>query len=456
MYAEHSLKRTALIASAMSAFLPPFMISSTNIVLPSIGKDFNMNAVQIGWVVTSYILSSAVFLVPFGRLSDILGRRRIFIYGLSVFTLFTLLIGLTPASSTLLITLRFLQGFGSAMIFSTGMTIIVSVYPPDQRGKVLGINVACVYLGLAVGPFIGGVLTEHFTWRSVFLSTAIIGVFLAVFTSLKLKGEWADAKGEKFDFTGSLIYGISLVTLMMGFTRIPQITGFILVSAGVTMFIIFAVYELRIEHPVLNFNIFRSNRIYTLATTSALINYSATFGVGFLVSLYLQTVKGLTPLQAGTVMLAQPVIQTIFSPVAGKLADRKNPQSIASTGMGITALGLAMLTFVQTDTGLAYIIATLSVLGFGFAFFSSPNTTAAMNSAEKRYYGVASSVLGTMRLLGQMFSMGISMIVFTVIMRDAKIIPENSGLFMQSAKIIFIVFAVLCFGGIFLKTRKKS
>lgn len=439
----------------MSAFLPPFMISSTNIVLPSIGKDFNMNAVQIGWVVTSYILSSAVFLVPFGRLSDILGRRRIFIYGLSVFTLFTLLIGLTPASSTLLITLRFLQGFGSAMIFSTGMTIIVSVYPPDQRGKVLGINVACVYLGLAVGPFIGGVLTEHFTWRSVFLSTALIGVFLVVFTSLKLKGEWADAKGEKFDLAGSLLYGISLVTLMMGFTRIPQVTGFILVSAGVAMFIIFAVYELRIEHPVLNFNIFRSNRIYTLATTSALINYSATFGVGFLVSLYLQIVKGLTPLQAGTVMLAQPVIQTVFSPIAGKLADRKNPQSIASAGMGITAMGLAMLTFVQTDTGLLYIITTLSVLGFGFAFFSSPNTTAAMNSAEKRYYGVASSVLGTMRLLGQMFSMGISMIVFTVIMRDAKIIPENSGLFMQSAKIIFIVFAVLCFGGIFLKTRKK-
>lgn len=455
MQAEHSLKRTALIASAMSAFLPPFMISSTNIVLPSIGKDFNMNAVQIGWVVTSYILSSAVFLVPFGRLSDISGRRRIFIYGLSVFTLFTLLIGLTPASSTLLITLRFLQGFGSAMIFSTGMTIIVSVYPPDQRGKVLGINVACVYLGLAVGPFIGGVLTEHFTWRSVFLSTALIGVFLVVFTSLKLKGEWADAKGEKFDLAGSLLYGISLVTLMMGFTRIPQVTGFILVSAGVAMFIIFAVYELRIEHPVLNFNIFRSNRIYTLATTSALINYSATFGVGFLVSLYLQTVKGLTPLQAGTVMLAQPVIQTVFSPIAGKLADRKNPQSIASAGMGITAMGLAMLTFVQTDTGLVYIITTLSVLGFGFAFFSSPNTTAAMNSAEKRYYGVASSVLGTMRLLGQMFSMGISMIVFTVIMRDAKIIPENSGLFMQSAKIIFIVFAVLCFGGIFLKTRKK-
>ncbi len=455
MHSDHSLKRTALIASAMSAFLPPFMISSTNIVLPSIGKDFNMNAVQIGWVVTSYILSSAVFLVPFGRLSDIMGRRKVFLYGLSLFTLFTFLIGVIPANSTLLIATRFLQGFGSAMIFSTGMTIIVSVYPPDQRGKVLGINVACVYLGLAVGPFIGGILTQHFTWRSVFLLTAFIGIFLVIFIALKLKGEWADAKGEKFDFAGSLIYGISLVTLMIGFTGIPKATGFALVTAGIAMFIIFVLYELRIEHPVLNFKIFRSSRTYTLATTSALINYSATFGVGFLVSLYLQTVKGLTPLQAGTVMLAQPVIQTIFSPVAGKLADRKEPQSIASAGMALTALGLAMLTFVQADTGIPYIIATLALLGFGFAFFSSPNTTAAMNSAEKKFYGVASSILGTMRLLGQMFSMGISMIVFTIIMKDAKITPENSGLFLQSQKIIFIVFAVLCFAGIFLKTRKK-
>lgn len=455
MHAEHSLKRVALIISALSAFLTPFMGSATNIVLPSIGSDFGMNAVEMGWVVTSYILSSAIFLLPFGRLSDIVGRKKIFYCGILFFTLITLIIALLPGSSTLLIALRFLQGFGSAMIFGTGMTIIVSVFPPDQRGKALGINVACVYLGLAVGPFIGGLLTQHFTWRSVFLVTAIIGVFLIIYVPLRLKGEWADAKGEKFDVAGSLLYGISLVSLMYGFTRFPRSSGFILAASGIALFIFFAMYEKRVEHPVLNIKIFRHNRVYTLATTSALINYSATFGVGFLMSLYLQNVKGLTPLTAGTVMLAQPVIQTLFSPMAGRLADRKDPQSIASAGMGLTAIGLTLLVFVNRGTGLPFIIAALSLLGLGFALFSSPNTTAAMNSAEKRYYGVASGILGTMRLLGQMFSMGISMIVFTLVMKNARITPENTGLFLHSAKIIFIIFAVLCFAGIFLKTRKK-
>lgn len=456
MQTDKSLQRTALISSALSAFLTPFMISATNIVLPAIGKDFSMNAVQLGWVVSSYILSSAVFLVPFGRLSDIMGRRRIFLAGTVLFTLFTLLIAVIPANANLLIAIRFLQGFGSAMIFGTGMTIIVSVYPPQERGKVLGINVACVYLGLAVGPFIGGVLTQHFTWRSVFLATTLIGIILILFIALKLKGEWADARGEKFDLAGSILYGVSLVTLMLGFSRFPQIAGFALAGSGIAIFIVFAYYEMRIEHPVLNFNVFRKNRVYTLATTSALINYSATFGVGFLMSLYLQNVKGLSPFQAGTVMLVQPVIQTIFSPLAGRLADRREPQPIASAGMGLTAVGLSLLVFADADTGLLYIMTSLAVLGFGFALFSSPNTTAAMNSAEKRYYGVASSILGTMRLLGQMFSMGISMIVFTIIMKEAKISPENSGMFLHSAKIIFIIFAVLCFAGIFLKTRRKS
>ncbi|HOP64791.1 MAG TPA: MFS transporter [Spirochaetota bacterium] len=453
MQTDPKIKKVALIISAISAFLTPFMGSAINIVLPSIGKDFNLNAVEMGWVVTSYILSSAIFLVPFGRLSDIMGRKKIFYAGILLFTLFTLLIAVIPANSTLLITIRFIQGIGSAMIFGTGMTIIVSVYPPAERGRALGINVASVYLGLAVGPFLGGFFTQHFTWRSVFIATALIGLFLIIYIPLKLKGEWADARGEKFDISGSIIYGISLVSLMFGFSKLPTWTGFILITSGVLLFIIFAFYESRIEHPVLNFSIFRSSKTYTLATTSALINYSATFGVGFLMSLYLQNVKNLSPFQAGTVMLAQPVIQTFFSPIAGKLADRKEPQSIASAGMGITAIGLTMLTFIGRDTGIPFIAATLAVLGFGFAFFSSPNTTAAMNSADKRYYGVASSILGTMRLLGQMFSMGISMIVFTIIMKDAKITKTNSELFLKSTMIIFIIFAVLCFAGIFLKTR---
>jgi EmrB/QacA subfamily drug resistance transporter len=454
MHENTTSKTTALIVSAMSAFLTPFMVSSINILLPSIARDFGMNAMLMSWVVTSYILASAVFLVPFGRLSDIIGRKKIFFTGLCIFTMATFSISVIPAHTMLLIFLRTVQGFGSAMIFGTGMTIIVSVFPPSERGRVLGINVACVYLGLAVGPFIGGAMTQHFTWRSIFILTALIGIILIILVALKLKGEWAEARGEKFDIAGSVVYGLSLVCLMYGFSRLPRPWAFMLIAAGIGLFIVLVLLENRTEHPVLNFSVFRKNKIYTLATSSALINYSATFAVGFLMSLYLQTVKRMTPLEAGTVMLIQPALQTMFSPFAGRLADRKDPQTIASAGMGLTSAGLFMLIFTGRDTGLAYIMTCLSILGLGFAFFSSPNTTAAMNAAEKKYYGVASSLLATMRLLGQMLSMGISMIVFSVIIGSGRITYENASLFLRSVKIIFIIFAIMCFIGIFLKTTR--
>jgi len=342
------------------------------------------------------------------------------------------------------------------MIFGTGMTIIVSVFPPSERGRVLGINVACVYLGLAVGPFIGGLMTQHFTWRSIFILTAVIGVVLIMLVALKLKGEWADARGEKFDIKGSVVYGLSLVCLMYGFSKLPAVWAFLLTAAGAGLFILLVFLERRTEHPVLNFSLFRKNRVYSLATSSALINYSSTFAVGFLMSLYLQTVRGMSPLQAGTVMLIQPALQTVFSPFAGRLSDRIEPQSIASTGMGLTSLGLFMLIFTGRETGLIYIMTCLAVLGTGFAFFSSPNTTAAMNAAEKKYYGVASSLLATMRLLGQMLSMGISMIVFSFIIGSGRITPDNAELFLKCLKIIFIIFAVFCFVGIFLKTTRSK
>ncbi len=454
MESNKSLQRVALIAAIISGFITPFMVSSTNIVLPAMARDFELNAVETGWVVTSYILSSAIFLVPFGRLSDIVGRKKIFTIGIFLFSIFTLAIASIPTNSSILLTLRFLQGMGSAMIFGTGMTIIISVFPPEERGKVLGINVSSVYLGLAIGPFAGGILSQHFTWRSIFFITAILSFMLTVFVFSKINGEWADAKGEDFDFIGSILYGISLLALMRGFSMIPNLFGFFLIVTGIILFVAFALYELRQTHPVLNFKIFRDNLTYSLATTSALINYSATFGVSFLLSLYLQTVKAMSPLQAGTIMLIQPIFQTILSPFTGRLADKREPQSIASFGMALTAFGLFLFIFLNRDTSIAFIIATLALLGTGFAFFSSPNTTAAMNSVEKKYYGVASSFLGTMRLLGQMFSMAIAMTVFSLIMHQKKISPEYSDLFLKSSKTIFIIFAILCFFGVFLKTGK--
>ncbi|MCL2026132.1 MAG: MFS transporter [Leptospirales bacterium] len=453
---EKSIKRTAIIIAIASGLILPFMGSSVNIVLPAIGKEFGLNTVQMGWVLMAFLLTSAAFLLPLGRLSDIAGRKKMFIIGITSYSIVTSLIALLPGSVIVLITLRALQGLTASMIFVTGMTILISIFPPSERGKILGINTACIYLGLSLGPSLGGALAYYFSWRSVFIVTAVLGFFLTLYVPLKLKGEWADAKGESFDIKGSIIYILSFSIMFIGFSTIPKTSGFILAPIGVIALIIFVVYENKTSFPILRADIFKRNRAFTMAAASALINYSATFGVAFLMSLYLQNVKGFTAFHAGQIMLIQPVVQTICSLFSGRLSDKKDPQSIASAGMAITALGLIMLIFVQEDTSLPYIMATLSVLGTGFGIFSSPNTTAAMNAAEKQYFGVASSLLSTMRLMGQIISMSIAMVVFTLIAKGAVITTENSGLFLQSMKVILIIFAFLCFIGVFLKTRKRQ
>lgn len=452
---DKKTRQAALTASVMSSFITPFMGSAINVGLPSIGRDFGMNAVMLGWVTTSYILSCSVFLVPLGRLADLYGRKKIFFWGISLFTFVTLFIGLIPPSTPLLLTLRFIQGIGSAMIFGTGMTILISVYSPHERGKVLGLNVASVYLGSSLGPFLGGILTEHFSWRSLFLVLVPPGLFLIYFIKSRLHGEWAEARGEPFDLTGSLLYGFSLFGLMYGFSYLPQTHAFVLVGLGILLLGLFGYYESKIAFPIIHLDLFR-NKIFALSALAALINYCATFGVGFVLSLYLQYVRGLDAFQTGIILLTQPVLQTLFSPVAGKMADHRPAQSIASLGMAVTALGLFMLIGISEDTSFIFITLSLAVLGFGFAFFSSPNTTAAMNAAEKKHYGVASSIIGTMRLLGQMFSMGISIIILSLFMKDAPVSPQTLPVFLHCSRLILTFFALLCTAGIFLKTFKKS
>lgn len=445
---EHSNRLIILIAINLSSFLVPFMASSLNIALPSIGKEFDMGAVLLGWVATSYLLASAIFLVPFGRLGDIYGRKRIFSYGTIVYTVASLLIGFS-FSSMMLILLRVLQGIGASMLFSTSVAILTSVFPANERGKVLGINVAVVYVGLSLGPTIGGLLTQYLGWRSIFFVNVPLGLLIIIFTFWKLKGEWTGAKGEKFDLIGSVIYGLMLISIMYGFTRLTTYIGVVLFAFGVLCFCLFLIVELRIKSPVLNISLFRNSRSFALSNLAALINYSATSATGFLVSLYLQYIKSLSPRNAGFILLAQPITQALFSPLAGRLSDKIEPRIVASIGMGLTAVGLLLLVNLNDSISLLFIVVSLIFLGFGFALFSSPNTNAIMSSVERRFYGVASGTLATMRMVGQTLSMGIVMLIFTIFIGEKKITPEYYHDFLKSAKIALVIFSILCIAGIF-------
>jgi len=440
-------KHIVLLIAVLAGFLTPFDGSAVNIALPAMGAEFHMDAISLSWIATAYLLAAALFLVPFGKISDIYGRKRIFLYGIAIFSLASLVMTIVP-STGLLIAVRIIQGFGGAMIFGTGVAILTSVFPPGERGKALGIYIMAVYFGLTMGPFLGGVLTQYFGWRSIFFVNVPIGLIACLLILWKLKGEWAECEGERFDLLGSIIYACALVAVMYGFSIVPNPAGLILIVAGCILGVVFALYEMRIPVPVLDMRLLTNNRVFAFSNLAALISYSATFAVTFLLSLDLQYTKGFSPELAGFVLIIQPAMMVVLSPVAGRLSDRIDPQLVASAGMAFTALGLFLLVFLVESTPLWYMIVCLVVLGIGFGLFSSPNTNAIMSAVEKRYYGVASGMNGTMRLVGQMLSMGIAMMLFAIFIGPAEITPEYYPQFITSLHYAFVIFAVLCLIGI--------
>lgn len=434
--------------TSIAAFLTPFMSASVNIALPSIGMEYPVDAITLSWIATSFILSAAVFLIPMGRIADIKGRKKVFIYGGAIFGAASIIAALSW-SPDILIAARVIQGIGGAMIFGTITAIISSVYPPGERGKAMGINIAVTYLGLSLGPFLGGLITQYLGWRSLFWLNTILCAVLLIFTLWKLKSEWAEARGETFDLAGSVIYGIGLVAVMYGLSELPAWYGFLSLTAGLAVLTAFVKWESLTASPVLDISLFRSNQVFAFSNLAAFINYSATFAVGFLLSLYLQYIRGLTPGNAGIVLVAMPVVQAVFSPLAGRLSDRIEPRLLASTGMALTAAGLLLLVFIGIETALWYIIVCLILLGAGFALFSSPNINAVMSSVDKKSLGVASATLATMRLTGQMFSLGIAMLLISLFMGRVQVTPEVYPQYVQSLQTAFAVFTALCIGGIF-------
>jgi EmrB/QacA subfamily drug resistance transporter len=453
---DSELKRSVLTVTAFASFLTPFMGSSVNLALPSIGGEFSLNAVTLNWVVSSYMLTTSMLLLPAGRAGDILGRRKMFTAGMIVFTLSMILLAVTPGIRWL-IGVRILQGIGGAMMFGTNMAILTSVFPPGERGRAMGINVTAVYAGLASGPFLGGLLTRYLGWRSIFAFLVPMGIISLILIHKRMKEEWAEAKGESFDWPGAVIYGLAMAALMYGFSKLPSLKGWMITGAGMILMPLFVNREKKARHPLFDITLISGNRTFAFSSLAALIHYAATSAVGFFLSLFLQYIKDLGPRDAGFVLMSWPVTMALISPLAGKLSDRYNPGVLASSGMAISAAGLIMLCFLNEETSVAFIITVLLIMGAGFSLFSSPNSNAIMSSVEKRQLGNASGMLGTMRNVGQTLSMAIALMLLALYMGQEKINPANYPQFMSSMKSGFIVFSILCFAGIFASlARNKS
>ncbi|MDD1710754.1 MAG: MFS transporter [Methanoregulaceae archaeon] len=443
-----------LIIVTIGTFLNPFTGSSINLALPLIGEEFAIDAVMLSWIPAAYLLSTAIFLLPAGMLGDIIGRARVFSTGTLVYTFASLLAFFAPSAS-LLLACRFLQGIGGAMLYSTAIAIIAELYSPGERGRAVGINVMAVYGGMTLGPFIGGILTQLFGWRSIFFITVLLGCIVLLYVR-RFPAILNEKRRETFDYQGAILSAVALVLFFIGISLIPAAAAAaLIIAAGVTFLILYYI-ETRKSSPLFPIVLLSSNRTFSFSNLAALINYSATFAVTFLMSLYLQVVRGMSPAAAGSILLIQPFIQMVIAPVAGRLSDRTDASKLAFIGLLTSSMGLLGLSFIVEDTPLSWVVLFLVLLGCGLGLFSTPNTTVIMGSVDRHNYGVASSLLATMRNTGMMVSMGIVMIFFSLMLGSTSINPEMSQGFLASMQLILLVFFVLTLLGAVISLDKKS
>lgn len=445
-----------LLVVAVTSFMGTFLVSAVNIALPTIEKDLALNAIELSWIITAFILAMALFMLPSGSWGDRSDNRRLFKLGLILFTISSGICYVAPDGHWL-VAARFLQGIGAAFTGTTGQAILVSSFPAERRGQVLGISVASVYGGLALGPLIGGFITLHIGWRSLFLIAALFGLLTILISYLFLKSEKhksVPAKGR--DKIGTLLFMTGLAALVYGSSLIPSAVGWGLMSGAVILLLLFWRYESRITSPMLDTKLFSHNRLFTYSSLSALINYTSTFAIVFFLSLYLQKVQGLSPRDAGAVIVAQPAMMALFSPIVGRLSDKIQPRYFATTGMAMCTTGLGMLAFLGPATAIWIIVTILIWVGLGFALFSSPNMNTIMSSVERRQYGQASGLASSMRVFGQIISMSIVTLIFSLLFGSRSIEEVPNPVFLQAMRWVFIIFTLIGLPGIYFSFNRGN
>lgn len=447
---------STLLVVAVTSFMGTFLISSINIALPAIEKTFSLDAIGLSWVITSFLLATAMFLLPVGKWGDASGNAKLYKIGLIIFTFASFLCAIAP-NGTWLIVARFLQGIGSAFSNTTGQAILVSSFPQKNRGQVIGISVASVYTGLALGPFIGGIITQHIGWHALFHIAAVLGVVATVIAFLFLAKDKPDrAAISKTDWKGTVVFMIGLSSLVYGSSLIPSVTGWLLLFAGISLLVTFWFMENRISFPMFDTKLFTHNKLFAFSNIAALINYTATFAIIFFLSLYLQKIQGLSPQQAGTIIIAQPLMMAIFSPVVGKLSDRIQPRYFATLGMAMCSLGLGALAFLSAQTPVWFIVTILIWVGLGFAFFSSPNMNTIMSSVDRSRYGQASGTAASMRVFGQIVSMTIVTLFFAVLFNGKAVDAVGNNVFLKAMKWGFVTFSLISLVGIYFSFTRGN
>jgi MFS family permease len=347
---------------------------------------------------------------------------------------------------------RFLQGIGASLVLSGSMALVAAAYPPELRARKIGLVSACTYAGLSTGPVIGGYVTLHFGWRHVFLMAVPIGIAAVAVCLFGMKEMERNASGERMDWTGSLVYAVSVGLVMTGAAHAKDLLlGLPMIAAGIIGLVLFIGMEKKSPSPLLDVRLLSKNRYFTLSCLAAMGNYAATFGLIFLMSLFLQYAMGLSPRQAGFVLLMQPLMQVAASPVAGRLAERFDITKVATCGMLASSAGLLLAAFTAGTGVPVWVVAVeLMLIGTGFGIFITPNSTAIMGSVERRQFGVASGMIGAMRTLGMAVSLTTISLILSLFMGEHEISRATLPTFVLSVRTGLVAYAIFSCLGVIL------
>ncbi len=424
-YRDSSVARlSVLIIICIGSFLTPLSLSATLVAIPAIAQDLNADAVYVSWIPATFLLSNLVTLLPAGRLADIYGRKRIYLIGTVVFLLATVVAAFSTSIHMLLV-FRSLQGIGAALFFSTGMAIITRVFLDKGRGAALGWVVAAVYTGLTCGPFLGGWLTDLFGWRSIFLLQApfaLVGILLLL---TKMKGEWRSENALKLDVIGAVLLAIWLITFFVGVSQLPKLQAVLALLISASFLYLFLGHNKQSPNPIIKLREVWENRVFSNALLASLSMYGGQYGLIFIIGLFLQYNQGLSPTEAGRLIMLQAVIMAVLAPMAGRLSDNYKPWLLAAAGCLSVSIGISLILFIEINNSLWVFIAAFLFIGIGFGLFSTPNNSTAMGAVNKDKLGIASALVSMARLLGQMFGTAIVTLLMSLLIGASKISPDK-------------------------------
>ena len=434
-------QKTALFVAMVTSFMAPFMSAALNLSVTDISTQFNAPVGISTWVVNAYTLSTAAFSACMGSLADLRGRRKMILVGCIAFAVTSALCALSP-SIYLLVAFRFLTGVSAAVVLAANVPLMLLYFAPQVKGRMLGISVSAVFVGLALGPTLGGVLNDTLGWRAIFVLGIVLSMLAFAFC-LRLKDDSKEASAS-FDHRGNTLYVIAIMLLMLGLTELTtQQWGPLVLCAGVLVLVVFVLFEWRCERPMLHVKLFAKSRAYGFSNLATMLNFAAVFAVSYTMAIYLQNVKGLDAAVAGLILIAQPLAQVVLAPVSGRLSDRFAPAAIATVGVALCTCSLGMLLTLNTDTPLWFIVTALVVLGIGLGAFSAPNNNAILSCVDRSHYSEANATVSTMRGIGQTASLAFASLMLSSSL-GSTIFSESDPQVLTAAiaQIMFVCFVL--------------